>query len=221
MRFILTEPTLVYMFEVIKKAEMSLTEILCNQGYWPALAERFLSEGKYSRTVEVCKQHLSEDFNLVSGWIIYGKALFFAGQMDLAEENFYCVLAYDPDNIVSLKFLGDIKFTQGDDISAMAFYTRVLEIAPSCRGLNSPLKHKTESAAKMVTLQRKPEKAAIKKETNLREIPFYTETMGDIYLAQGHNRLAAQVYRTLADKNNNPRLMDKLEKLEKEINKKD
>lgn len=209
------------MFEVISKDDKSLTEILCNQGYWPALADRFLRDGKYSRTVEICKEHLSDDINLVSGWIIYGKALFLAGQIELAEENFYHVLAYDPNNIVCLKYLGDIKFSQNDEISAMSFYKRVLEIAPSCLGLNSPLRYKTETATKTVTLQRKAEKAPIKKETNLREIPFYTETIGDIYLAQGHSRLAVEVYRTLADKNNNPRLMDKLEKLENEINKKD
>jgi len=75
--------------------------------------------------------------------------------------------------------------------------------------------------AKTVTLKRKTEKVKINKETNLREIPFYTETVGDIYLAQGHNRLAAQVYRSLLGENSNPRIVDKLDKLEKELNKKD
>jgi len=209
------------MFELKEKSGESLTKVLSNQGYWPAQAERFLNEGKYSRTVEICKQHLPEDTHLVSGWIVYAKALFFAGQIELAEENFYRVLAHDPDNLVSLKFLGDIKFRQGDEISAMANYTRLLEIAPFCCGLKSPLKRKTETATKTVILQRKPEKTAINKESNLREIPFYTETVGDIYLAQGHTRLAANVYRSLIEKKHNPQLVDKLEKIEKEINKKD
>lgn len=209
------------MFELKEKPKESLSEILNNQGYWPAQAERFLNEGKYSRTVEICKQHLSVDIHLVSGWIVYAKALFFAGQVDLAEENFYRVLSHDPDNLVSLKFLGDIKFRQGDEVSAMANYSRILEIAPFCSGLRSSLKRKTEAATKTVVLQRKPEKAVKRNESNLREIPFYTETVGDIYLAQGHTRLAAKVYRSLIDKSSNPKLIDKLEKLEKEINIKD
>ncbi|MBU0982891.1 MAG: hypothetical protein KKA42_03410, partial [candidate division Zixibacteria bacterium] len=46
--------------------------------------------------------------------------------------------------------------------------------------------------------------------TNRRSIPFFTETMGDLYLAQGHSRLAAEVFRHLIDQNDNPRLADKL-----------
>jgi len=209
------------MFELNQKSGESLAEILGKQGYWPAQAERFLHDGKYSRTVEICKQHLNDDIFLVSGWIIYAKALFYTGQKDLAEEYFYRVLTHDPDNLISLKFLGDIKFGNGDEISAMAYYSRVLEIAPYCGGLKSPLERKTETATKTVTLKRKTEKVKINKETNLREIPFYTETVGDIYLAQGHNRLAAQVYRSLLGENSNPRIVDKLDKLEKELNKKD
>ncbi len=209
------------MFDLVENEEISLAEILSNQGYWPAQAEKFLSDGKYSRTVEICKQHLTEDVFLVSGWTVYARALFMAGQLELAEDSFYRVLSYDPDNLVSLKSLGDIKFSQGDEVSAMSYYHRVLEIAPYCRGIKSPVKRITETATRTVILKHKAEKSTIKKETNLREIPFYTETIGDIYLAQGHTRLAAQVYKALNEKDSHPRLSDKLEKLEKEINKKD
>ncbi len=43
----------------------------------------------------------------------------------------------------------------------------------------------------------------------LRPIPLYTETMGDLYLKQGYPRLAAEVFRTLNEKNENPRLAEK------------
>ena len=46
-------------------------------------------------------------------------------------------------------------------------------------------------------------------------IYFYTETVGDLYLAQGHPRLAAEVYRALSVHNHNPRLAEKLAEAER------
>ncbi len=195
----------------------SLTDRLAASGYWPARAARFLAEGKYSRAVETCKEGLAEEPGLVSGRTIYARALYHAGRTDSAVEQFYRVLALDPDNVVALKYLGDIKFTEQDEIGAFAFYRRVLEIDPHCREIACPVDLPKAEPTRTITIQRAPELSPVKPRESLREIVFYTETVGDLYLAQGHARLAAEVFRSLNDRNPNPRLAYKLEQAEKKI----
>ena len=54
-----------------------------------------------------------------------------------------------------------------------------------------------------------------------RDIPFYTETVADLYLAQGYPRLAADVYRNLSSVGQNPRLSEKLARAEEKIKQKE
>ena len=54
-----------------------------------------------------------------------------------------------------------------------------------------------------------------------REVPFFTETMGDLYLAQGYPRMAAEVYRALNGDDQNPRLREKLGRAEEKIKEKE
>ncbi len=234
------------MFELKATKQPPTVERMAAKGYWPAVAARFLADGKYSRAVEVCRLGLAEEPSVVSGRVIYAQALYRAGQVESAAEQFYQVLARDPENLVALKNLGDIKHAEGDHYAALAHYGRVLEIDPWCRELCSPVKGAVDAgggqadgatqteepvadnsrimvmkasaakaATKTITLRREPEAASVTADRGkLRAIPFYTETMGDLYLAQGHNRLAAEVYRALIAKRPSPRLQEKLEKAE-------
>jgi len=195
----------------------SLTDQLAASGYWPARAARFLAEHKYSRAVEICKEGLAEEPRLVSGRTIYARALYHAGQVESATDQFYRVLSLDPDNIVALKYLGDIKYAEGDEFSAIAQYGRVLELDPYCRELTCPVDLPKPEPTRTITIQRAPEEPPKKPRERLRPIVFYTETVGDLYLAQGHSRLAAEVFRSLYERRPSPRLMEKLEQAEKKI----
>ncbi len=271
------------MFDLEATPETTVTERLAAVGYAPAVAAKFFAEGKYSRAVEICKEALADDTKLVSVRLIYAKALYHAGQRESAAEQFYAVLSLDPENLVALKYLGDIKFAEGDQYTALAHYRRVLEIDPGCRELWCAVKTRvstvsvakangqddagegsqdaTEKAAatdetdltvsevtggegqtaaekdksvigsraasgdtevtRTVTLKRAGETGESKRSERLREIPFITETMGDLYLSQGHYRLAAEVFRTLHDRNPAQRLQDKLDQAEKRTSVKD
>ena len=205
----------------VEKAD--LVRELSSQEYRPAQAANCLSESRYSRAVEICKDHLREEPQSVSGRLIYALALYGAGQTDSAAEQFYQVLSVDPDNLVALKHLGDIKFAEGDEVAAMANYARILEIDPHCRGLKSDLKTTEIGTTRIITLSREAEPPT-GKETGAPtrwKIHFYTETIGDLYLAQGHPRLAAEVFRTLNEKNQNPRLAEKLAQAESRIREKE
>ena len=195
----------------IRIQAQSLTERLAADGYWPAQAAISLAEGKYATAVRLCKESLADQSELVSGRLVYAQALYRAGQAESATEELHRVLALDPDNQVALKILGDIRFEAGEIPSAMANYRRVLEIDPHSQGLNCVLqKPEKKATTRTITISRQYEPSGRRPTESLREIPFVTETMGDLYLAQGHNRLAGEVFRRLLEKNQHPRLVEKL-----------
>jgi tetratricopeptide (TPR) repeat protein len=191
------------------------------RGYWPAMALRSLEGKKYSSAVEMCKRYLAEEPHCLSGRLIYARALYYAGQQVSAADQFYQVLAIDPENIVALKYIGDIKFSSGDETAAFASYRRIMELDPYCRGVASELTLSRQEPGRTITISRLEEKTVPIPPSSLRNIPFYTETMADLYLAQGYPKLASVVYKTLLDTNRHPRLLDKLAQAEEKMKEKD
>lgn len=204
------------MFRPPANKDESLVDRLASRGYWPARAAKYLSEGKYSRAVEVCKENLPQAPRLLSGRLIYARALYHAGQTEAAAEQFYRVLSSDPDNMVALKYLGDLKYTDGDEVSAIANYQRVQELDPDGHGLSCSVERPQAETTRTISLSRKGETTPAHRES-LRRVYFYTETMGDVYLAQGHARLAAEVYSRLNEQGSNPRLAEKLSMVQDKI----
>ena len=192
----------------------SLTERLAAAGYWVAQAARAVAEGKYSTAVRLCREMLPGAPDSVSALLVYGTALFRAGQSESAADQFHRVLSLDPDNQVALKYLGDIRFAEGDQYAAFTSYRRILELDPYCGGLSCPVTTTSQTVTRTVTLKSHAGSRDQKPSAGLRPIPFYTETMGDLYMAQGYPRLATAVYRRLLEQNENPRLVEKLSRAE-------
>jgi tetratricopeptide (TPR) repeat protein len=190
---------------------------LAQQGYWPAWAAQSYAEGKYTEVVQLCRDGLVDAPHLISGRILFAKALLKVNQSDGAREQLYMVLSIDPDNLVALKLLGDCAHLSGDDLSGLAHYERVLELDNDCHGLACELKPLPTERTHTITLTRPEEPAIVAEHIPLRSIPFYTETMGDLYLAQGYPRLAATVYKTLHERSRHPRLLEKLSRAEEKV----
>lgn len=182
---------------------------LAAQGYWPARAAQALKDKRFSTAVEICREHLDDSLPDAAARVIYARALYHAGQVEKAAEEFGVVLRHDPDHLVTLKYLGDILFEQGRQVEAMAHYERILRLDPDTRGLCNDLAADRKAKMRTITLGRSGETAKADSD-NLRRIPFFTETMGDLYLKQGYPRLAAEVYRRLSEDHHEPRLERKL-----------
>ena len=104
----------------------------------------------------------------------------------------------------------------------MTFYQKILSIDPLCKNLSTELEKKKEPTTKTITLKRTIEtKTEPEPKKNLRKIPFYTETIGDLYLDQGFPRLAEEVFLQLQNNNKNPRFALKLDKAREKIKEKD
>lgn len=203
-----------------KPPEMSLTDRLADRGYWVAIAAKRLGEGKYSEVVRLCGENPEADLTLLSARLIYAQALYRSGQIDSATDQFHKVLSVDPENITALKYLGDISHASGDSFAAVANYGRVMEIDPYCRGLKSEIRQPRSRSTRTITLLGRPETRP-EPADRLREIPFFTETIGDLYLTQGHPRLAAAVFRKLTESDESPRIAEKLSLAESKIKEKE
>jgi tetratricopeptide (TPR) repeat protein len=208
------------MFEPSKPADNGLIERLAEHGYWPAQAVKHLSEKRYAQAIALCRERLEQQPHLISGRLVYALALYRSGHTEEAKEQFHRVLETDPDNQVALKYLGDIKFADGDEATALADYARILEVDPDCRGLKSDMRTAEHNTIQTITLRREaePKESSENRTTTFkRRLPFYSETIGDLCLAQGHPRLAAEVYRTVYQRNRSPRLAEKLAQAEQKI----
>jgi tetratricopeptide (TPR) repeat protein len=198
----------------------SLVLELASKGYWPAVAREYLEQKKYSRAVELCQLRLKENPDLLSGRIILARAFYHSGQYDQAEEQFYRILQVDPSNLVALKYLGDLKFRAADEATAFSYYERIWEIDPLTNGLCSFIEDGRVETTRLLVLKKEPEKSETIRE-HLRQIPFITETLGDLLLAQGHPRLAIEVFRDLTNRTEDPRLKEKLNKSQELLKHKD
>ncbi len=194
---------------------------LADAGYWAATAIERLDEGKYSDVIQICRENFARSPKLVSGRLAYATALHLSGQTESATDEFHHVLALDPDNQAALKYLGDIRYTSGDLAEGLACYRRILEIDPGCRGVKSSIQKRRTTTTRTITLARGRETLPGAEEPPLREIPFFTETMGDLYMKQGHPRLAAEVFRRLCESGSAPRLGEKLSQAESKIREKE
>ncbi len=206
------------MNEFVEMAAADSPKELSARGYWPTQIYDFLGQGKYSRVVELCLERLDQSPELLSVRLAYGRALYHTGQTESATEQFKKVLGLDPENLVALKYLGDIRFAASDEFEAMACYSRILELDPASRALCSKVIKPSRERTRTVTLTRSAEEIkSPAPRAMLRQIHFYTETMGDLYLAQGHHRMAAEVFEKLSATDDNPRLNDKKKQAIKKI----
>lgn len=191
------------------KCSADVTANLAAQGYWAARAALALKNGRYAEAVEICRDHLDDHRANTAARVIYARALYHARQVEKAAAQFRIALRHDPDHLVALKYLGDILFEQEQEAEAMTHYERICRLDPGTRGLCNVLSIDRQAKTRTITLGRGRETARADSDS-LRRIPFFTETMGDLYLKQGYPRLAAEVFRRLSEQHHNPRLARKL-----------
>jgi len=199
----------------------SVTNGLADIGYRPARAAFALQKGEFSRAVELCLEHLTEKQEGLSARLIYSRALYHTGQFESAVDQFHLVLRDDPDNIVALKYLGDLKFAKGDTFGAFADYERIQILDPMNESLCCNIDENRNLQKGSITLVRASGEKSEQTSVSSRLVPFYTETLGDLYFAQGHSRLAVEVFARLNQAGDNPRLAQKLSEAQAKIHDKE
>ena len=98
--------------------------------YFAPLANEYRKAGQLDRAIALCREHLPKQPGHMSGHIVYGQALYEAGEPVEARRVFQTALDLDPENVIALRHMGDIDRASGDVDEARHWYTRVLDADP-------------------------------------------------------------------------------------------
>ena len=86
--------------------------------YFAPLANEYRKAGELAHAIALCREHLPQQPGHMSGYIVFGQALFESGSLSEARTVFEQALALDPENFIALRHLGDIAKANGDVSSA-------------------------------------------------------------------------------------------------------
>jgi tetratricopeptide (TPR) repeat protein len=98
--------------------------------YFAPLANEYRKGGQLKRAIEICRAQLAEMPGHMSGQIVFGQALYEAGEYEEARMVFERAIALDPENLIALRSLGDMSLQAGDSREARSWYTRLLDADP-------------------------------------------------------------------------------------------
>jgi tetratricopeptide (TPR) repeat protein len=98
--------------------------------YFAPLANEHRKAGDTARAIELCRTYLPHLPGHMSGYIVYGQALYDSGRGSEAASVFEEALRIDPENVIALRHLGDIARLSGDREKAVKWYQQVLELDP-------------------------------------------------------------------------------------------
>ena len=98
--------------------------------YFATLANEYRKSGQIDRAIALCREHLPKQPGHMSGHIVYGQALYEAGDQGEARRVFQAALDLDPENVIALRHMGDIDRAGGHVEEAHRWYTRVLDADP-------------------------------------------------------------------------------------------
>jgi tetratricopeptide (TPR) repeat protein len=98
--------------------------------YFAPLANEYRKAGDVQQAIAICRTYVPQQPGHMSGHIVFGQALFEAGDHDEARGVFEAALGLDPENLIALRHLGDIAREHGESDEARAWYRRVLDADP-------------------------------------------------------------------------------------------
>ncbi|HEY3133451.1 MAG TPA: tetratricopeptide repeat protein [Gemmatimonadaceae bacterium] len=98
--------------------------------YFAPLANEYRKGGQPKRAIEICRAQLAQMPGHMSGQIVFGQALYEAGEFEEARQVFQRALTLDPENLIALRTLGDLSLQSGNTVEARSWYTRLLDADP-------------------------------------------------------------------------------------------
>jgi hypothetical protein len=115
--------------------------------YFAPLANEYRKQGDTTQAIALCRTHLPNQPGHISGHIVLAQALYECRELAESRLIFEAALELDPENIIALRYLGDIAREQGSPAAAQAWYRRVLEFDPRNEEIAQLLADVREDAA--------------------------------------------------------------------------
>jgi tetratricopeptide (TPR) repeat protein len=103
------------------------------------LADACRKMGRIDEALEICENGVRRHPEYPSGHVVRGKCLYDKGQRGAAREAFSQVLRLDEDNLVALKYLGNIEADEGNLGGAQRHFRRILTLDPDNKEIRTIL----------------------------------------------------------------------------------
>lgn len=150
--------------------------------YFAPLANEYRKGGQPKRAIEICRAHLAQMPGHMSGQIVYGQALYEAGEFDEAKEVFGRALALDPENLIALKSMGDMALQAGNTSEARTWYKRLLDADPKDVAVIA-LVSEIDAAEDAAPVEMATEIPGVDTDAGDQEIPAALETAELVFLS--------------------------------------
>ena len=98
--------------------------------YFAPLANEYRKLGDLAHAIALCRAHLPNQSGHISGHIVLAQALYEARELGDSRQIFEAALDLDPENLIALRYLGDIAREQDQPAMARTWYERVLDADP-------------------------------------------------------------------------------------------
>jgi tetratricopeptide (TPR) repeat protein len=154
------------------------------------LADAYRKQGDTAKAIELLEKGLERFPGYASGHVILGKCFYDTGATERAKAEFRRVLEIDADNMVALKYLGDILLAEDRRTDAADCYRRLLAIDPTNGEAARALKEMERSL-----IVKEIDLADAKAARDERPRELATMTLAGIYAAQGYYNKALAIYR--------------------------
>lgn len=159
------------------------------------LADAYRKNGDIDKAIEVLEQGLEKMPQYASAHVILAKCYYDKGATERSKAEFHRVLELDAENLVALKFMGDILLAEDKRPEAAECYRRILAIDPTNAEVARALKEMESSfVVKEINL------ADEKKTRDERPRELATMTLAGIYAAQGYYNKALRIYHDVLDR---------------------
>jgi tetratricopeptide (TPR) repeat protein len=166
-----------------------------NSRLFAPLADAYRKNGEVDKAIEVLEKGLERFPQYASAHVILGKCFYDKGATARAKAEFQRVLELDAENLVALKYMGDILVAEDKRPEAGEYYRKILAVDPTNEAVAGCLK---EIEAAFVVREINLGDAKSTRDERPRELA--TMTLAGIYAAQGYYNKALRIYREVLDR---------------------
>ena len=153
------------------------------------LADAYRKNGEIDKAIEILETGIERYPGYASARVILGKCYYDKGATERAKSEFLRVVDIDAENMVALKFMGDILLAEDKRGEASEYFKKVLAIDPMNEDVAKALKE-MESAFSVKDIDLGDRKAV--RDERPRELA--SMTLAGIYAAQGYYNKALKIY---------------------------
>ena len=180
------------------------------------LADAYRSEGRLEEAIHICREGLTHHLNYASAYMVLGRSYKEQGALLAARDAFQRILDLDPESVLAHRFLGEIAESQGDISEALNAYKAALTLRPFDKEVRAAVE-RLQTITPAETLPSRgpetpPEAPSVEPEPPAAATmpleppevhrpappdvkqPLATETLADLYAAQGVYNQAVDIY---------------------------